>query len=188
MRRRYAALAGLMLATGCGPPEIIPSTPPGVTLRRMPVLSEDEVAAAQGEMPPQAEAPTSKVDLLSTASSPATPVGQSAETASQLKYETLEEGDGPEAEPGQTVQVHYTGTLTDGTKFDSSRDRGKPFSFPLGRGQVIRGWDEGVAGMKVGERRKLTIPPELGYGANGSPPDIPPDATLIFDVELIEIE
>ena len=108
------------------------------------------------------------------------------ETESGLKYEILECGDGETAEKGDTVSVHYVGTLADGTKFDSSRDRGEPFAFPLGAGQVIQGWDEGVAGMKIGELRKLTIPPELGYGPTGTGP-IPPNATLIFEVELLDI-
>lgn len=108
------------------------------------------------------------------------------ETDSGLKYEILECGDGETAEKGDTVSVHYVGTLADGTKFDSSRDRGEPFSFPLGAGQVIQGWDEGVAGMQIGETRKLTIPPELGYGPQGTGP-IPPNATLIFEVELLDI-
>jgi FKBP-type peptidyl-prolyl cis-trans isomerase len=96
-------------------------------------------------------------------------------------------GTGTEAQPGAKVQVHYTGWLTDGTKFDSSVDRNKPFEFPLGAGYVIRGWDEGVSGMKVGGQRRLTIPPELAYGKDGSPPVIPPNATLIFDVELLDV-
>ena len=89
--------------------------------------------------------------------------------------------------PSDTWAVVTSGTLTDGTKFDSSVDRGQPFSFPLGAGQVIQGWEKGVAGMKVGGKRKLTIPPELGYGERGAPPVIPPNATLVFDVELIEV-
>jgi peptidylprolyl isomerase len=109
------------------------------------------------------------------------------DTPSGLQYDDIAEGTGAEAKPGQKVRVHYTGTLADGKKFDSSRDRGKPFQFTLGAGQVIKGWDEGVAGMKVGGQRKLTIPPELGYGSRGTGGVIPPNATLIFDVELVEV-
>ena len=109
-------------------------------------------------------------------------------TDSGLKYEDLNEGDGDEATNGCTVVVHYTGWLTDGTKFDSSLDRNDPFSFPLGAGRVIRGWDEGVEGMKVGGRRKLTIPPHLGYGPAGAGGVIPPNATLVFEVELLEVK
>jgi FKBP-type peptidyl-prolyl cis-trans isomerase FkpA len=108
-------------------------------------------------------------------------------TDSGLKYEDLVEGIGDEALAGQQVSVHYTGWLTDGTKFDSSVDRGQPFAFALGRGMVIRGWDEGVNGMKVGGRRKLTIPPQLGYGASGAGGVIPPNATLVFEVELLAV-
>jgi len=108
-------------------------------------------------------------------------------TDSGLKYVQLKEGTGATPKPGQTVSVHYTGTLENGTKFDSSRDRGKPFSFKLGAGQVIKGWDEGISNMKVGERRQLIIPPDLGYGARGAGGVIPPNATLIFDVELLKI-
>jgi FKBP-type peptidyl-prolyl cis-trans isomerase FkpA len=96
-------------------------------------------------------------------------------------------GTGAEARSGSSVTVHYVGTLTNGKKFDSSRDRGKGFDFKLGAGQVIKGWDEGVAGMKVGGLRKLTIPPEMAYGARGFPPVIPPDSTLVFEVELLEV-
>lgn len=108
-------------------------------------------------------------------------------TDSGLKYEDLIEGDGATAEAGQMVTVHYTGWLENGQKFDSSKDRNDPFRFKLGGGQVIRGWDEGVAGMKIGGTRKLTIPATLGYGARGAGGVIPPNATLIFDVELLAI-
>src|SRR5688572_22659148 len=96
-------------------------------------------------------------------------------------------GTGAEAVNGKTAFVHYTGWLTDGTKFDSSRDRGQPFSFPLGAGRVIRGWDEGVVGMRVGGKRTLNIPADLGYGARGFPPVIPANATLKFEVELVDV-
>ena len=109
-------------------------------------------------------------------------------TESGLKYYDFETGDGPTAETGQTVAVHYTGWLEDGTKFDSSLDRGQPFVFELGAGQVLQGWDQGVAGMKVGGQRQLVIPPDLGYGAQGAGGVIPPDATLVFEVELVEIQ
>lgn len=108
-------------------------------------------------------------------------------TPSGLKYKEITEGTGATPQKGQTVIVHYTGTLEDGTKFDSSRDRNSPFSFKLGLGQVIKGWDEGLSTMKVGGRRELIIPAELGYGARGAGGVIPPNATLIFDVELLRI-
>ncbi len=104
---------------------------------------------------------------------------------SDMKVEVLQEGDGAVATAGQRVSVHYTGWLTDGSKFDSSVDRGKPFEFPLGAGRVIQGWDQGVAGMKIGEKRRLTIPPEMGYGSTGAGGVIPPNATLVFEVELL---
>jgi FKBP-type peptidyl-prolyl cis-trans isomerase len=115
----------------------------------------------------------------------------SIKTPSGLVIEELVAGGGATAAAGQKVSVHYTGWLLEdgkaGRKFDSSKDRGEPFAFPLGRGQVIRGWDEGVAGMKIGGKRKLTIPPALGYGARGAGGVIPPNATLIFEVELLGI-
>lgn len=107
--------------------------------------------------------------------------------ADELQVEDIEAGDGEEANKGDTVSVHYTGTLTDGKKFDSSHDRNKPFTFTLGAGQVIEGWDKGVAGMKEGGKRKLVVPPEMGYGSKSVGP-IPADSTLVFEVELLEVK
>ncbi len=109
------------------------------------------------------------------------------ETPSGLVYMDLEIGDGPMPDPGQTVAVHYDGWLTDGTKFDSSIDRGTPFVFPIGAGRTIKGWEEGLATMRVGGRRRLVIPPHLGYGERGAGGKIPPHATLIFEVQMLEI-
>ena len=114
--------------------------------------------------------------------------GQDVTIASGLKFTDTKVGTGAEAKAGQTAVVHYTGYLTNGTKFDSSKDRGQPFSFPLGGGRVIKGWDEGVQGMKVGGTRTLLIPPQLGYGARGAGGVIPPNATLVFEVELLDLK
>ncbi len=125
--------------------------------------------------------------LLPTITQGATMSEAITTTASGLKYEDIKQGSGDVAAPGKTVSVHYTGWLTNGTKFDSSKDRGQPFEFPLGAGRVIKGWDEGVQGMKVGGVRKLTIPSSLGYGSRGAGGVIPPDATLVFEVELLKV-
>jgi FKBP-type peptidyl-prolyl cis-trans isomerase len=128
-----------------------------------------------------------KVSPTPTPTSTATPAPNSYEIQG-MKIEIIKEGTGEAAKNGDTVTVHYVGTFEDGTKFDSSIDRGVPLPFTLGIGRVIKGWDLGVLGMKVGEKRKLTIPPELGYGATGTPGGpIPPNATLIFEVELLKI-
>jgi FKBP-type peptidyl-prolyl cis-trans isomerase len=113
---------------------------------------------------------------------------QPVKTSSGLEYVDLVVGAGAQPAAGQTVSVHYTGWLTDGRKFDSSLDRGQPLVFPVGRGRVIKGWDEGVGSMKVGGKRKLTIPPHLGYGASGAGGVIPPNATLVFEVELLGVQ
>lgn len=128
-----------------------------------------------------------KKDAATTTTAPA-PSAEPAAAATELKIEDIKVGEGAVAEAGKQVVVHYTGTLTDGTKFDSSLDRNDPFTFSLGAGQVIKGWDEGVKGMKVGGKRKLTIPPQLGYGEAGAGGVIPPNATLIFEVELLDVK
>ena len=127
------------------------------------------------------------VGLLSAVSLSGAEKGNPIETLSGLQYLDLVKGSGREAHLGETASVHYTGWLKDGTKFDSSLDRGQPFQFRLGAGRVIKGWDEGVVGMNIGSKRKLIIPPHLGYGNRGVGRVIPPNATLIFEVELLDL-
>lgn len=138
-------------------------------------------------------APSAATSLQATAAPQSAASPTAANTAgslnvTELKIEELKAGTGAEAVAGKTVSVHYTGTLTNGTKFDSSLDRGEPFKFPLGAGRVIQGWDKGVAGMKIGGKRRLTIPPQMAYGERGAGGVIPPNATLIFEVELLGVE
>lgn len=158
---------------------------------RLPFLLAVILVACQDKVPepepppepvPVAEAKPSAEESKPQAEKPA------AEEVKTLVKEDIKVGKGKAAKSGDTVRVHYTGTLMDGTKFDSSRDRDEPFEFRLGQGRVIKGWDEGVVGMKEGGRRKLTIPSDMAYGKRGSPPKIPPDAPLKFDIELIEIK
>lgn len=148
----------------------------------------DEAATAGEEPAAQAAPPASGTDVAQQyAPELQVDLARMTRAPSGLYIRDLQEGSGAEATAGREVVVHYTGWLPDGQKFDSSRDRAETFSFPLGAGQVIRGWDEGVAGMKVGGRRLLVIPPDLGYGTRGAPGAIPPNATLVFDVELLEV-
>jgi FKBP-type peptidyl-prolyl cis-trans isomerase len=183
-----------LAAWGCeAPTAIVSSAPPGTNLPRKLPDSEKTPAEALGEQVSTSRpgSNTSKTEATkvdaSVVPAPPTSKGETKTTPAGVKYETLKEGTGAEAKPGQTVSVHYTGTLEDGKKFDSSRDRGEPFGFTIGVSQVIRGWHEGVPGMKVGERRKLTIPASAGYGAT-SQGSIPPNSTLIFDIELLGVK
>jgi len=134
------------------------------------------------------ETPPATAPAAAPAPAPAPPPAPPENPNAKIEMKDSVVGKGPEAKAGDTVKVHYAGRLTNGTEFDASKKHGdKPFEFPLGAGRVIKGWDQGVAGMKVGGKRQLTIPPELGYGARGAGAAIPPNATLIFDVELVEI-
>jgi FKBP-type peptidyl-prolyl cis-trans isomerase len=126
--------------------------------------------------------------ISAAAQTPTKVTGEPTKTPSGLEYWDIKVGTGAEAKPGHTVKVDYTGWLTNGKKFDSSVGTGRPFQFMLGAGQVIKGWDEGVAGMKVGGKRQLRVPPELAYGAKGFPGAIPPNSTLVFDVQLLDVK
>jgi FKBP-type peptidyl-prolyl cis-trans isomerase len=162
--------------------------------RKVPEPEPSPERAREGPAPGAASKPTvlDEVDeaaheVLDGDGGPATS-DASAAGAGELRKKDLRPGKGPAAKTGDTVRVHYTGRLLNGTKFDSSLDRNEPFEFTLGQGQVIKGWDEGVVGMKKSGKRRLTIPSDMGYGKVGSPPKIPPDATLEFDIELLEIK
>jgi peptidylprolyl isomerase len=164
------AIALLLLGLGCK----------GGEEQAKPVT---EQPAAEEQAPPQ----PAVVSVTAVGEIPAL-TGDTITTASGLRYIDITVGDGASPTQGQTCVMHYTGWLEDGSKFDSSRDRDTPFPFAIGAGRVIRGWDEGVATMNVGGRRLLIIPGDLAYGPSGRPPRIPPNATLIFDVELLEVK
>lgn len=164
-KAKWLVLAGLVVFWGCNQAD--------------PPVEQTEQPAEEEAAPPATES-TADEGIPTVA-------GDTITTASGMKYLVMAEGTGDQPTPGQVIDAHYTGWLTDGTKFDSSRDRGKTFSFPIGQGRVIKGWDEALADMKVGGRRLLIIPYELAYGERGKPP-IPPKATLIFDVELVGIQ
>ncbi|HEY2509858.1 MAG TPA: FKBP-type peptidyl-prolyl cis-trans isomerase [Polyangiaceae bacterium] len=159
-------------------------------------VASGSVACDALTTPPEPEAIAKEtVTAASASAAPAQPSASAAPSAlppsdpnAKLVTADLSVGKGAEAKTGDTVSVHYVGTLADGKEFDSSRKRGKPFTFTLGRGNVIKGWDQGVPGMKVGGKRKLVIPSSLAYGDRGMPPTIPPKATLTFEVELVDIK
>ena len=143
---------------------------------------------AQGQGGAGGTAPAAATGTAAAGGAEEKKVDEYQTSATGLKWKDLKVGEGASPSTGQTVSVHYTGWLLDGKKFDSSRDRGQPFKFQIGKGQVIKGWDEGVASMKVGGRRELLIPPELAYGSRGFPGAIPPSSTLKFDVELLGVQ
>ncbi len=191
MMRRFAVVTGLVMLAGwgCGPPAITPVAPPGMEFKPMVPEGEEEVAEALGETRSSAAMlPEAGTTVTPVATAEPTEVGSPKTLESGLVYETLKPGDGAVAEAGRRVAVHYTGTLTDGTEFDSSQSSGRPFEFVVGAGGVIKGWDLGIAGMKVGERRKLTVPAPLAYGNDSPTPKIPPNSTLVFDVELLSVK
>ena len=175
-------------------PSTVIAAPPSPTVQASAAQTADVQASAAMELDPDETNPTLFAMAPDSNQADASALGgaMSAEkpeiTASGLRITNLVVGTGAEATSGQTVVVHYRGTLEDGSQFDASYDRGTPFSFPLGAGRVIKGWDEGVQGMKVGGKRKLVIPPDLGYGTRGAGGVIPPNATLIFEVELLEVK
>jgi FKBP-type peptidyl-prolyl cis-trans isomerase FkpA len=186
--RLFGALAATCLAaTGCEEPPPIVTTPmPGQDYRSALQPDSEEPAQALGEQAGK-NADVNKLRTLpGLEPAPPTAPGEVKTTKSGVKYETLKAGSGAEAKAGQNVTVHYVGKLENGKTFDSSRERGKPTVFPIGVGSVVKGWDEAVPGMKVGELRKMTIPPNAGYGALGKKPEIPPNATLVFEIELVD--
>jgi FKBP-type peptidyl-prolyl cis-trans isomerase len=188
MVKRTWALGILGVAIwGCGPPQIVPTMPPGTEYHRATREGDEGEALGEAGAHGEIQAPTARPGGESASAAPPTKPGEMRTLSNGLQYETLTPGEGPVARTGQVVAVHYVGTLTDGSKFDSSRDRGQSFSFQIGAGSVIPGWEQGVAGMQVGERRKLIIPPDLGY-KDQERPKIPANSTLVFEIELMGIK
>ncbi|WP_240907076.1 FKBP-type peptidyl-prolyl cis-trans isomerase [Paludisphaera rhizosphaerae] len=188
MRRGLLGFLSLAVAlAGCGEPgQIVPVMPPGAT----PVHKVDEKNAAEalGEQGARSSSSTAAVKGAEPyPPAPSTAIGETKTLTGDIQYTTLKEGTGEELKSGRVAKLHYVGTLSDGSQFDSSRDRGAPFEVTLGSGQLIKGWEYGIPGMKVGELRKLVIPPTMGYGAQEQK-KIPANSTLIFEVELLEIK
>ncbi|WZO97019.1 FKBP-type peptidyl-prolyl cis-trans isomerase [Isosphaeraceae bacterium EP7] len=183
------ASAGLLAFSGCdGPPQIVPVGPPGTEFVRVPVTPDTD-AAALGESATQAKSLPTTPEASNVPPALPTKVGETVTRDSGLKYTTLVEGTGAECKSGQTISIHYVGTLaSNGNEFDSSVGSGKPLSTRIGVGAVIPGWDEGVPGMKVGEKRKLEIPAKLAYGDQAQGEKIPANSDLVFVVELVSVQ
>jgi FKBP-type peptidyl-prolyl cis-trans isomerase len=178
----------LLISFGCEDPgPIVPIAPPGANIPR--VSPDTSPAEATGEAVPESGGvPASVAAAAAYKPAPPTAIGETKTTERGVKYETLREGNGPELKRGQRASFHYVGKLaSDDTVFDESRSKDKPLSTRIGGDPLIQGWEEALPGMRVGETRKLTVPSELGYGEAGRPPKIPPNATLIFEVELLNI-
>ena len=197
MKIGHISIAGALVVMafgGCGDPtDLVPVTPPGAFIPK--VSPDTEAAQALGETAPTSTSTSTKpvsddAKLAGMKLAPPTAKAETKTTAGGVKYETLKEGTGPELKPGQKAAIHYVGKLEDGKEFDSTRSKQppKPFEVSIGVSPLIKGWEEGIPGMKVGEVRKLTIPSTMGYGKMGHGDSIPPSATLIFEVELVEIK
>jgi FKBP-type peptidyl-prolyl cis-trans isomerase len=182
-------LGGLMGVSlvGCEDPgPIVPTAPPGASFPRTD--PDPDPSQAQGEMAaPAIKTDTAPVKAIEYTPSPPTAKGETKTTKHGVKYETLKEGTGPEIKPGQSGKFLYEGKLENGTVFDTTGQKSQPRIFAIGVGELTQGWEEAIPGMKAGEIRKLTVPPSAAYGPSGQPPKIPPNATLIFEVELVDI-
>lgn len=176
--KRISALLMLAALSGCSQQPAGTATPVADTTGAVTTTTVDTTSTPAMATPATTASPTPE----------AKPIGKEIKTKTGLIHQLYAKGTGATAKKGDRVFVHYTGKLTDGTKFDSSLDRKEPIDFVLGQGNVIPGWEEGIEGMQVGEKRKLTIPSDLAYGPQGRPPVIPPDATLVFDVELVDVK
>jgi FKBP-type peptidyl-prolyl cis-trans isomerase len=191
MRPRFVEIMtgfSLLVLSGCDDPgPIVPIAPPGANVQR--ISPDDGPAEANGEAVTESSTPpTPTIAAAAHKPAPPTAIGETKTTEKGVKYETLKEGTGPELKRGQRASFHYEGRLEkDNSVFDSSRTKNTPLSCRIGGDPLIEGWEEALPGMKVGETRKLIIPPELGYKEQGRPPKIPPNATLIFEVELLNI-